>query len=146
MSDSNKSNNDSDMTTTTDKVFKEIRVVIVDDSDLSRREIGRALEKEKISVVGEASNATESMAILQASKAHIAIVDVVMPDVSGIELVRKIHETFPKMFTIVISSLGHQQVVLDAISAGASDFLHKPFSKQILVNSIFKIASQIEEE
>ncbi|MBF0299092.1 MAG: response regulator [Oligoflexia bacterium] len=144
MSDSNQ--NKDNLTSTTNIQSKEIRVVIVDDSELSRREITKALEKEKITVVGEASNATEAMTLLASCKAHIVIVDVVMPDISGIELIRKIHENFPKIIPIVISSLGHQHIILEAISAGASDFLQKPFSKQILVNSIFKIASQIEEE
>lgn len=125
---------------------KEIRVLVVDDSEFSRKNIIKVLEKEKINVVGEASNAQEAMNVIQTTNANILIIDVVMPDVNGIELTRHIHDNFANVHFIVISSLAQEHIILDAISAGASDFLHKPFSAKQIIDSVWKVASNIRDE
>lgn len=122
------------------------RVLIVDDSDFSRNNIASMLEQTKYNVIGEASNAKEAMEILKDRKAHIAVIDVVMPEISGIELADKLTEMFKDIQVVMISSLAQENVVMDAISAGAADFLQKPFEKSMLINSLDKVASAIEEE
>ena len=122
------------------------RLLIVDDSDFSRNNISKMLDSPRYNIIGEASNAKEAINILKDRKAHVAIIDVVMPDVSGIELAEYISENFSDMSIIMISSLGQESIVIDAISAGASDYIHKPFKKEDLINSVEKILSGIQEE
>lgn len=122
------------------------RVLIVDDSDFSRNNIASMLEDTPYNVIGEASSAKEAVNILRDRKAHIAIVDVVMPEVSGIELTSKLNEMFRDIHIIMISSLAQENVVMDSISAGAADFLQKPFDKSTLISSLNKIAEAIEED
>ena len=71
-----------------------LRVLVVDDSDFSRNNIATMLEGTRYNVIGEAANASEAINILKDRKAHIAIVDVVMPDVSGIELADQLTDMF----------------------------------------------------
>ena len=123
-----------------------LRVLVVDDSDFSRNNIATMLEGTRYNVIGEAANASEAINILKDHKAHIAIVDVVMPDVSGIELADQLTDMFNSINIVMISSLAQENIIMDAISAGASDFLQKPFDKEILLSSLGKIASTIEEE
>tara|TARA_Y100001936_G_C16088725_1_gene684117 strand:- start:1365 stop:1766 length:402 start_codon:yes stop_codon:yes gene_type:complete len=123
-----------------------LRVLVVDDSDFSRNNIATMLEGTRYNVIGEAANASEAINILKDRKAHIAIVDVVMPDVSGIELADQLTDMFNSINIVMISSLAQENIIMDAISAGASDFLQKPFDKEILLSSLGKIASTIEEE
>lgn len=127
----------------TDSIY---RVLIVDDSDFSRNNIASMLEDTPFRVIGEASNAKEAVNILRDRKAHIAIIDVVMPEVSGIELASKLTEMFRDINIVMISSLAQENVVMDSISAGAADFLQKPFDKSTLISSLNKIAEAIEED
>ena len=123
-----------------------LRVLVVDDSDFSRNNIATMLEGTRYNVIGEAANASEAINILKDRKAHIAIVDVVMPDVSGIELADQLTDMFNSINIVMISSLAQENIIMDAISAGASDFLQKPCDKESLLSSLGKIASTIEEE
>jgi two-component system chemotaxis response regulator CheY len=122
------------------------RILIVDDSDFSRNSITNMLDDPRYNIIGEASSAKEAMTILKDRKAHIVITDVVMPEISGIELAEKITQTFKDMFVIMVSSLAQESIIIDSISVGASDFLQKPFNKETLINSIEKVIENISEE
>lgn len=123
-----------------------LRVLVVDDSDFSRNNIAKMLENTRYNVIGEAANAKEAINILKDRKAHIAIVDVVMPEISGIELADKLTSMFNDINIVMISSLAQENIIMDSISAGAADFLQKPFDKATLLGSLGKIASTIEED
>lgn len=122
------------------------RVLVVDDSDFSRNSIKAMLEDTPFQVIGEAANAKDAINILKDRKAHIAIVDIVMPEISGIELTEKLNSNFKDLYVIIISSLAQENIIMDSISAGASDFLQKPFEKETLLNSLEKVASSIQED
>jgi two-component system, chemotaxis family, chemotaxis protein CheY len=121
------------------------KVLIVDDSDFSRAKISTMLGDEGFNVVGESSSAKEAINFLKDSQVHLAIIDVVMPEVSGIELTEYLSENFPEILVIMISSLAQESIVIDSISAGASDYLQKPFEKEVLITSVEKLLSSIEE-
>ena len=117
----------------------DMKVVIVDDSDFSRSIIKKMLLEEEIDVVGEAASAEAALAIIKEKKPSVVITDIVMPEISGIELTEKINDTFDDIAVIVISSLSQEHIILEAIGAGASDFIAKPIHKQQLVDSLQKI-------
>lgn len=122
------------------------KIVIVDDSDFSRSVINQMLTEAGIQVVGEAGSAEAALPLIKEKKPDIVIADIVMPNVSGLDLTEKISSTFPEISVIVISSLSQEHIVLDAIGAGASDFIAKPIQKQQLVDSIEKIMSTRAKE
>lgn len=119
----------------------DMKVVIVDDSDFSRSIIRKMLTEEGIEIVGEASSAESALTVIKEKKPNIVITDIVMPEISGIELTEKINQNFNDISVIVISSLSQEHVVLEAIGAGASDFIAKPIQKQQLIDSLEKIIS-----
>ena len=121
------------------------KVLIVDDSDFSRAKISTMLGDEGFNVVGESSSAKEAINFLKDSQVHLAIIDVVMPEVSGIELTEYLSENFPEILVIMISSLAQESIVMDSISAGARDYLQKPFEKEVLITSVETLLSSIEE-
>lgn len=116
-----------------------MKVVIVDDSDFSRSIIRKMLTEESIEIVGEANSAEAALLVIKEKKPNIVITDIVMPEISGIELTEKINQNFNDVAVIVISSLSQEHVVLEAIGAGASDFIAKPIQKQQLIDSLEKI-------
>lgn len=120
------------------------RILIVDDSDFSRKNITEMLHGHDYEIIGEAANGREAINILKESDAHIIILDIVMPEMSGLELAEFITQNFNDISIIMISSLAQENIVIDAISAGASDFLQKPFDKRTLLNSVDKVFENIE--
>lgn len=119
------------------------KIVVVDDSDYSRKMMVQMLEKGGISVAGEAKNAQEALTQIRQNNANLVIIDIVMPEMSGIELADYIRENFQGIYFIMVSSLHHEHVVVEAISAGAHDFLHKPLDPDLFVSSVYKLATHI---
>lgn len=126
--------------------MKDVKIVIVDDSDFSRSVINQMLSEEGFQVVGEAGSAEAALPLINEKRPDIVIADIVMPNVSGIELSEKITQKFPDVAVIMVSSLTQEHVVLDAIGAGASDFIAKPIQKQQLVDSVEKIMAGRNKE
>ncbi|MBA2403236.1 MAG: response regulator [Bdellovibrionales bacterium] len=122
-----------------------LKIVVVDDSDFSRSMIIKMLREAEFQVVGEANSAATALQVIRDKKPNVVITDIVMPEVSGIELTENINQNFSDAYVIVISSLSQEHVVLEAISAGAADFLAKPISQQQLIDSLEKIMSQMDK-
>jgi YesN/AraC family two-component response regulator len=97
-------------------------------------------------VVGEAASATAALQVIKDKNPHVVITDIVMPEISGIELTEKINQDYEETYVIVISSLSQEHVVLEAIGAGAADFIAKPINQQQLVDSLEKIMSQFKKD
>ncbi len=120
----------------------DVKIIIVDDSDFSRSVISKMLTEEGFQVIGEAGSAETALGMIKEKRPDIVIVDIVMPNVSGLELTEKLNQSSPDVSVIMISSLSQEHIVLDAISAGASDFIAKPIQKQQLIDSVEKIMSE----
>ncbi len=122
----------------------ELKVLVVDDSDFSRGYISRMVVEAGHKVIGEAPDAETALRMVKEKSPNVVITDVVMPEISGIELTEKINQNFDDVAIIVISSLSQEHIVLEAISAGAVDFIPKPVEKQQLADSLEKILSQLK--
>lgn len=119
---------------------KDLKILLVDDSDFSRSMIKKMLQDEGFNVVAEAKDAFEALDMVKANQLDVVITDIVMPKMSGIELTTKLSKTYPDLSVIVISSLSQEHIVLDAIGAGASDFIAKPIQPEQLKESLQKVA------
>jgi two-component system chemotaxis response regulator CheY len=122
-----------------------LKVLVVDDSDFSRGVIIRMVSEAGHTVVGEASDATNALKLIKPKNANVVITDIVMPEISGIELTEKINENFDDVSVIVVSSLSQEHIIIDAIGAGASDFIPKPIEQDQLLESLLKIQEQISK-
>lgn len=121
------------------------KIMIVDDSDFSRKTIGEILTNYNFNIVGEASNAQDAISMAASSNANIFIIDIVMPEISGIELAKKIFEIKNNVYIIMISSLRIESIVIDAISTGAIDYIQKPFTEKDLISSIKKVETVVKK-
>lgn len=129
-----------------DTTNADVKIIIVDDSDFSRSMISKMLTEDGFQVIGEAASAEAALPLIKDKRPDIVIADIVMPNVSGLELTEKISQNFQEVAVIIISSLSQEHIVLDAISAGASDFIAKPISKQQLIDSVEKIMAEKSKE
>ena len=123
-----------------------LNIIVVDDSEFSRKTIVSILEEAGHKIAGEASNAEETFEILNTSNPDLVILDVVMPEVTGIDLANHIHDNFEDLYIIMVSSLGQEHIIIESIGAGAVDFIQKPFRKEDLLISVGKVAARVQKD
>src|SRR5882724_5526778 len=110
------------------------RILIVDDEEAIVKVFAARLEERYQCV--PAADAQEALAWLAKEQFALALVDVQMPGLSGIELLRKIVSDFPDVAVIIVSGVGRSQRVIDALRIGASDYLIKPCDVDVLELSV----------
>lgn len=102
------------------------RFMIVDDSLFQRKSLGKMIAQLGWKVVGEASNGREAVEMYPGTSPDLVLMDLIMPEMEGIEAVEKILEMDKTAKIIVVSSLGYKDMVDKALSLGAKHFLTKP--------------------
>jgi DNA-binding NarL/FixJ family response regulator len=117
-----------------------VRVVLVDDHDLLRRGIKTMLETEGIQVVGEGSDGTDALRLVEETLPDIVIVDVIMPKKDGIEATREIKDAYPHIGVVVLSGHDEKRFVFDALKAGASGYLLKTAELEEVVATVREVA------
>jgi len=118
------------------------RVLVVDDAIFMRNLIKDILSEAGYLVVGEAGNGEEAVEKCKALKPDIVTMDIVMPVMSGIDAVREIKKVNSDIKIIMCSALGQESLVMEAIEAGALDFITKPFKKERVLEVLRKLNSK----
>ncbi|GAB6167725.1 response regulator [Clostridium carnis] len=115
------------------------KVLIVDDAAFMRMMIKDILQKNGFEVVGEASNGIEAVNLYKKENPDVVTMDITMPDMDGIEAVKEIRSFDAGAKIIMCSAMGQQSMVMDAIKAGAKDFIVKPFQADRVLEAIRKV-------
>ncbi len=114
-----------------------IRVMIVDDHDMVRRGLAAYLEDESgLELVAEAADGREAVQICDQVRPDVVLMDLVMPELSGAEATRIIRDRWPQVQVIALTSFQEEDLVQDALGAGAISYLLKNVSGQDLVEAI----------
>ena len=117
-----------------------IRVLIADDQQMLRDGFRVILDSEPdLEVVGEAANGLEAVEKHKELKPDLTTMDIVMPFKSGIEATREIVKNDPRAVIVMCSALGQESLVMEAIEAGASDFIVKPFKSEDVLSVVKKV-------
>jgi len=118
------------------------RILIVDDAAFMRMMIKNILLKNGYEVAGEAENGRIAVDLYKESKPDLVTMDITMPEMEGIEAVKEIRAVDPSASIIMCSAMGQQSMVMDAIQAGAKDFIVKPFQQDRLLQAIERVLSR----
>ena len=105
---------------------KRFRCLIADDSAFARKNIAGIVAKLGGDVVGEASNGVDAVALYAEHSPDLVLLDITMPQMDGVETLQRIIEKDKNAKVIIVSSIGHKEMVWKAISLGAKSFLTKP--------------------
>ena len=117
------------------------RVFIVDDHELVRRGLIELIDTEKdLSVVGQAGNVQEALTTLESLTTDVAVLDVRLPDGSGIELCREIRSLYPDVKVLILTSFLDDEALLGAVLGGASGYVIKDIKNLDLLEAIRKVA------
>lgn len=117
------------------------RVLIVDDAAFMRMMVKDILSKNGFEVVGEAENGRVAIEKFKELRPDLVTMDITMPEMDGIQAVREIKGIDSNSKIVMCSAMGQQAMVIDAIQAGAKDFIVKPFQPERVLEAVRKALS-----
>jgi two-component system chemotaxis response regulator CheY len=122
--------------------MKCLTFVIVDDAVFMRTLLKRMIEEaEGYVVLAEGSNGFEAIELAKKHQPDIMTLDITMPDLDGIGAIKGIMAESPNTKIIIVSAMGQQSMVIEAIKLGAKDFVIKPFEKSSIMQAIKNVTS-----
>jgi two-component system chemotaxis response regulator CheY len=114
-------------------------VLICDDAIFMRTMIGDILTQAGFTIVGEAETGLQAVAKYRELNPDLVTMDIVMPDMGGIDAVREIVKEDPGAKVLMCSAMGQQALVIEAIQAGARDFVVKPFQPSRVLEAVQRV-------
>ncbi|MDP2954678.1 MAG: response regulator transcription factor [Chloroflexota bacterium] len=122
--------------------MEQLKVLIVDDHPVVREGFRAMLSTDPgVTVVGEASDGLEAVALVAEKRPDVVLMDLRMPNMDGIEATRQIKAKHPETAVVVLTIYDNDAYVIDAVQAGASGYLLKDASRDLLVHTIRAVSS-----
>jgi two-component system chemotaxis response regulator CheY len=110
--------------------FMKNRILIVDDSFYMRTMLKNVLTDAGYEVVGEAANGQQAIEMAASTKPDLITLDVILPDNTGLDVLKGIRENDPDVKVVMCSAVGQEVIVNEALESGASAYIVKPFSEE----------------
>ena len=114
-------------------------ILICDDAAFMRMMIKDILTKNGYGIAGEAENGVVAVDKYNETKPDLVLMDITMPEMDGIQALKKIRENDPSALVIMCSAMGQQAMVIEAIQSGAKDFIVKPFQAERVLEAVKKV-------
>ncbi len=114
-------------------------VLICDDAIFMRRMVGDILKQAGFEVVGEAETGTQAVEEYRRLRPDLVMMDIVMPEMGGVDAVREITKFDPSAKVLMCSAMGQESLVVEAIQAGAKDFVVKPFQSSRVLETVQRV-------
>ncbi|HTU73596.1 MAG TPA: response regulator transcription factor [Trebonia sp.] len=114
--------------------------MVVDDHPMWRDAVARDLAEAGYEVTATASDGAQALRVLAAARPHVVVLDLQLPDMSGVEVTRALRAASPAVRVLVLSASGEQQNVLDAVKAGAAGYLVKSAARAEFLDAVRRTA------
>lgn len=114
-------------------------ILICDDAAFMRMMIKDILTKNGYNIAGEAENGAKAVEKYNELKPDLVLMDITMPEMDGIQALKKIKETDSNASVIMCSAMGQQAMVIESIQSGAKDFIVKPFQADRVLEAVQKV-------
>jgi two-component system chemotaxis response regulator CheY len=114
-------------------------VLVCDDAIFMRTMISDILEQSGFEIIGQAESGVQAVEQYRKLKPDLVTMDIVMPDMGGIDAVREITKLDPNAKILMCSAMGQQALVVEAIQAGAKDFVVKPFQPSRVLEAVQRV-------
>lgn len=121
------------------------RILIVDDSFYMRTMLKNMLTDAGYDVVGEAANGQQARELATETKPDLITLDVILPDNTGLEVLRDIRQELPDVRIVMCSAVGQEVIVNEALESGASAYIVKPFSEDKVLEIVSGALQQGDE-
>lgn len=113
-------------------------ILVCDDAAFMRMMIKDILSKNGYNIVGEAENGQKAVEKYNELKPDLVLMDITMPEMDGIQALKKIKESDPSAKVVMCSAMGQQAMVIESIQSGAKDFIVKPFQADRVLEAVKK--------
>jgi two-component system chemotaxis response regulator CheY len=114
------------------------KILIVDDNDLMRTLLRGILRSEDCLVIGEAKNGVIALDFIEKTKPDVVFLDVVMPEMDGLETLQNIKRDYPEIIVVMITGNPSKENVQESIQGGASGFIIKPFNSAKVLETLHR--------
>ena len=121
-----------------------IKILLTEDHQLLRDGIKALIASENIEIIGEASTGAGLWKLMENAQPDIILMDISLPDISGIELTRSLSEHFPEVKVLILSMFTEESFINQAIKAGAKGYLHKNTTREEMLAAIDTVHSGSE--
>ncbi|NLL05144.1 MAG: response regulator [Clostridiaceae bacterium] len=120
--------------------MRKLTFVVIDDAVFMRTLLKKMIEEvEGYKVVGEGANGYDAIDLARLHQPDVMTLDITMPELDGINAVKDILKYSPETRIIMVSAMGQQSMVIEAIKLGAKDFVVKPFEKSRVIQAISNV-------
>lgn len=116
------------------------KILVVDDAAFMRMRCTKLLQDNGYDTI-EAGNGIEAIQKYQAQRPDAVLMDITMPDMDGIETLKKLVEMDPSVRVSMVTAMGQQSLVIEALKSGAKDFVVKPFNADRVLAAVKKITA-----
>ena len=123
---------------------KKLSVFIIDDNESTRAVLRMIIHGEVYEVIGDAANGTSGLERTLKLRPDIVCLDVVMPDMDGLDVLVQIKQALPKTMVLMVSASNDAETVKNAITHGASGFIIKPFNTGTVLDTLEKNAAKLD--
>lgn len=114
-------------------------IIVVDDSFYMRTMLKHILTDAGHNVIGEAPNAETAIEIIKEKQPDLVTLDVILPDNTGLDVLKVLKEEAPNVKVVMVSAVGQNVIVEEAMSMGAKDYIVKPFSEDKVLATLEKV-------
>lgn len=121
--------------------MSKIKVILVDDHAIVRDGIKALISTDEIVVINEASSAKDFFSMLKIEQPNVAVLDISLPDISGIEITKRLSDEYPEIKVIILSMHLNEDFIFNAVKAGAMSYLPKNTNPKELINAIHEVAA-----
>lgn len=122
---------------------KDISILIVDDNDMTRETLRVILRSDEYNVVGEATDGDIALEMVTRLKPDVVLLDVIMPKVSGLEALKSIRLVSTDVFILMVTANTDQETVSEAVKAGISGYIIKPFNAKKVLDTVQLLAAKV---
>lgn len=124
---------------------RKLKILITDDSMLLRKKLKQELASQECEVM-EAKNGKEAVMMFLSNRPDAVFMDIVMPEVGGLEALKAIKEIDKKANIIMLSSAGTSSKLVEALKSGAMDFIQKPYTSEQISKALMDIRKKVEAD
>jgi two-component system chemotaxis response regulator CheY len=122
---------------------KNVSILLIDDNDITREVLRVVLRGEGYNVVGEATDGGSGLDLALKLRPNIILLDVVMPKISGLEILPKMKDLVPEARILMVTANKDQETVSEAVKAGIHGFIVKPFNAQKIIDTVAGVVAKM---
>lgn len=122
-----------------------VKILLVDDNDVTREVLRVILRSEGCSVVGEATDGGTGLDMAVKLRPHLIMLDVVMPKVSGKDILPRLRELVPDACVLMVTASKDQETISEVVKTGIHGYILKPFNAQKIIDTVAAVVAKINK-